>query len=660
MEQSNQITKKDMALVNDIFKFTSPKDIPLKFEYGSRVIHGIPDEFSPKVSHRLLTANTVLYTIDGTDENGLNIRAEYVEYRDFPVTEWVFYFTNKGQKDVEIVKNIRIEGYIPCKNAIFEHGNGDTQNPSGFSFFNDKVEDKTLTVVPYAGTSCHGAFPYMKLHGEDREIRAAIGWTGRWIVDVMPAEDGVIFSCGQERCQIVLHPGEMIRTPRLNLMAYTNEDAPYRGINIWRHWYLKHILPRENGQPVPPKKCMHYFEAEGHPEFTGASEENQLNAMAEYLRRGIKPDIWWVDAGWYPCNYVWYHIDNWYPDPKRFPNGLAPIGKACKENDIQFLLWFEPERVWVESEFFREKRKWLLTRTKPDGSLYEDALFDLGNKEAREWMINHVDSIIKESGVSIYRQDFNFDPHAIWWEHEAEDRIGMIENQHIQGYLAYWDELILRNPGLWIDSCAGGGRRNDLETMRRAVTLHYTDVGYGNHPVKQKQYREMFEWIPYFRSHNMSWDKEDGTYGGVQTYGDEFAYHCAFTPSITSMLKYNDSDELYEISKKMDPIWYEAAELELSGDYYPITECNGDAHDWYAMQFDDAVLQKGFVQVIRNVLVDGDTFEVKMPCIHRGKTYTFTDRESKNTFTLTADELENGWNVTLPKRSGVVYFYCFE
>lgn len=38
--------------------------------------------------------------------------------------------------------------------------------------------------------------------------------------------------------------------------------------------------------------------------------------------------------------------------------------------------------------------------------------------------------------------------------------------------------------------------------MRR----HYTDVGYGNHPIKQKPHRQMFEWIPYFRAHNMNWD----------------------------------------------------------------------------------------------------------------------------------------------------------
>lgn len=82
---------------------------------------------------------------------------------------------------------------------------------------------------------------------------------------------------------------------------------------------------------------------------------------------------------------------------------------------------------------------------------------------------------------------------------------------------------------LWIDSCASGGRRNDLETMRRSVALHYTDVGYGHHPVKQKQHREMFEWMPYFRAHNMSWDKPDGTYG---TANKPPVSYVKFSPSL--------------------------------------------------------------------------------------------------------------------------------
>ena len=578
-----RITKADMALLDRILPFTTPAAIPLHFRLGDRMICGIPEEFSPTVATRLLNTNVKQCIIEGENADGLHIRVEYLEYRDFPVTEWVAWLSNRGQFDTPVLSEVQIGGALGCPSPVLEHGNGDTCGEDGYHFTTESV-DHSIYKTPFSGTSCQGAFPYMTLHGADCEIRAAIGWPTKWAARIDPTEGGVVFTCGQDRCHTVLHSGETYRTPRLNLMIYTSADAPWRGINLWRSWYFKHILPRENGQPVPPKLCMHHFMAEDKPEFTGASESNQIEALEEYVRRGVKPDIWWVDAGWYPCNYDWTRTGLWTPDPTRFPNGLTPIGKACEEHDVQLLLWFEPERVrdgeWLE----REHADWLLYHRDADGNPDGDRLLNLANLEALHWLIEHVDALIKESHVHLYRQDFNFDPAPIWAQNEAPDRIGILENAHAQGYLAYWDALVLRNPGLWIDSCASGGRRNDLETMRRAVTLHYTDVGYGKHPIKQKQHREMFEWIPYFRAHNMNWDNAaDGSYVGGGRPTDKYAYHCALTPAMTEMLHYKETETMYEQARQMVPIWRAAAELELTGDYFPMTECRCDPKDFYAM-----------------------------------------------------------------------------
>jgi alpha-galactosidase len=336
------------------------------------------------------------------------------------------------------------------------------------------------------------------------------------------------------------------------------------------------------------------------------------------------------------------------------------LGEACEKNGVQLLLWFEPERVRGGEELEREHPEWLLYQRDESGNVVGDCLLDLGNDEARGWLIGHVNGLIKESHIAVYRQDFNFNPAPIWAQNEAEDRIGMLENRHALGYLAYWDALILANPGLWIDSCASGGRRNDLETMRRAVPLHYTDVGYGHHPIKQKQHREMFEWIPYFRAHNMNWDNaETGAYenGGRPT--DTFAFHCALAPALTSMFTYNDTEENFEIGRRMDDIWREAAEIELSGDYYPMTECRLDPRDFYAMQFDDPIAHRGFIQVIRNTQVESDTYVVKAPCVHENAVYTLIDRETGKHLSLTSNELREGFAAMLAPRSGVIYFYTY-
>ena len=436
-------------------------------------------------------------------------------------------------------------------------------------------------------------------------------------------------------------------------MAY-GAGSEYRGINIWRRFYFAHILPKDNGAQMPPKLCLHNFRAEGKPEFTGATEENQIGALKEYLRKGMKPDVWWIDAGWYPCDYNWPRIGTWKVDEARFPRGLAPIGEACKENDVDFLLWFEPERVRKGEEIDREHPEWLLSVGESDNKL-----FDLGNPEAREWITDRVDSIIKASGVKIYRQDFNFDPLPIWKANEAPDRVGFLENRHAMGYLAYWDELVLRNPGLIIDSCASGGRRNDLETMRRAITLHYTDVGYGDQPIKQKQHREMFEWIPYFRAHNMNWfDEETGKYDGKEREPDEFAYFNAFAPSMTDMIRYDVDEKKARYVREIHRRWKTLAKIMVEGDYYPITECRGSTEDWYAAQFDDPEKRCGFVILIRNADAVEDFFLLKLPYVSELCTsLTFMSETWIKEYH--PDELNRGIDVKLEKREATVLAYTY-
>ena len=117
MNSSYRITATDMALLPRILKFTTPDRIPLRFHLGDRVIHGIPDEFRPTVTHRILDCNMVQYLIEGQNNDGLFIRAEYLEYRDFPVTEWVVTLTNRGGTDTPILSDLRLGGEIACENG---------------------------------------------------------------------------------------------------------------------------------------------------------------------------------------------------------------------------------------------------------------------------------------------------------------------------------------------------------------------------------------------------------------------------------------------------------------------------------------------------------------------------------------------------------------
>ena len=236
-------TPEDMLLISKLLAYTSPASIPLSFCYDGRLVRGIPEEFHPEEKRQRLSPHLDQIVVCGTDETGLEIRAEYLQYRDYPVTEWVVYFTNRGSRDTPILSDIRVvDGMLEGENPALSYGNGDTCGENGYEWFLQPI-DQPFSLSPADGTSCNGAFPYMRLLFEDYGINIAVGWPAMWRAEFCRVPNGVKFIAGQKRTHMVLHPGETIRTPRINLMGFAGPQE--HGRNLWRRWYLTHILPRQ-------------------------------------------------------------------------------------------------------------------------------------------------------------------------------------------------------------------------------------------------------------------------------------------------------------------------------------------------------------------------------------------------------------------------------
>ena len=157
------------------------------------------------------------------------------------------------------------------------------------------------------------------------------------------------------------------------------------------------------------------------------SEASERQFMEAYVRERIPLTRWWMDAGWYVCD-EWPQIGTWEIDTSRFPNGIKAVSDLAHAHGMQLILWFEPERVTAGSWLQQNHPEWLLG----------DTLLDLGNPDARTWLTDHVDRLISEQGIDLYRQDFNMDypltPYSLdddawiaWQFHRPETGEGFVQ-----------------------------------------------------------------------------------------------------------------------------------------------------------------------------------------------------------------------------------------
>lgn len=562
-------------------------------------------------------------TITWTDpETRLEVKCIINEYSDYPAVEWTVYFKNNGDKNTPVIENI--QGLDVClikesKEQFILNGNkGDMCDINSYEPFSQTLFSPiSKKFSPEGGRSTNGpnSWPYYNLQVPGGGIIMAVGWPGQWAsYFILDDKNSLRVLAGQELTHLYLKPGEEIRTPLMVHLFWEGSDIQ-RSQNIWRRWMISHNLPRTADNNLPEIQIVacssHLF-----AEMTKANEENQKYLINRYLEEGMKIDYWWMDAGWYPCDSTWWKVGTWEPDSVRFPNGLKAVSVFAHARGIKTILWLEPERVYQGSWIERNHKEWLLSNADFIDSLYRvSVLFNFGNPDARKWMTSHVNKLIDEQGIDFYRQDFNMDPLHYWRSNDSPDRQGITENLYLQGLLAYWDDLRLKHPGLRIDECASGGRRNDLEMMRRATPLIRSD--YLFEPISQQCHQmEFSSWIPYHGAAYPDW----GQNHKVGTY--DFRSNMSPSMNLTFDLRLKDFD--YNLARLLFSQLRQIGKFYL-GDYFPLTKYSLLNNVWVAWQYHLQNENEGMINAFRRDSCLQDTLHVRLKELNTNCQYLVWD-----------------------------------
>ena len=622
---------------------------------------------------------TVIYSLS----DGLTVTHTVTAYPDYNAYEWVTAFENNGDKPTEILSEmwdcdavfrfdyddeLGYTAYMPDKSRGIE-----VHSPSGSfwgdtEFYNDvdKISVGRYINRLYPGGSmrysCEGGrssdgerAPFFNLHQRGKGIIFAIGWTGQWNCEISRANEEVSVKTKIEDTHFRLMPGEKIRTSSFVVMSYSGDFADSQ--NKWRR------LVKEHFSPIGKGECRNTLPFCAGI-WGGMADKEIFDRLRVINENQLPFEYIWMDAGWYGGNEVdatpdefegdWaVHTGDWRIN-NAHPGGLEDVAAAVRDSGMEFLLWFEPERVRRGTPISLEHPEYFIEVTDREDTDKDNLLLNLGNEDAWRYCFDFISKKIERLGISCYRQDFNFSPISYWRANDSEDRRGITEIKHILGLYRLWDALREKFPYLIIDNCASGGRRIDIETMRRAVPLWRSDMACpANYPSNYNQIHNVTfgTWIPYSGT---------GTGREYDMYRIRSAYAGGLTTNYTFSARNkfgNDADDINLLKKAADE--YKHVRPYFYADIYPLTKITSADDTWHAVQYNRPENNDGIIQIFRRENACGTSACYKLRGLDTDGNYLFTDADSGETIEAKGKKLaETGIDITIKSaRTAKLYFY---
>ena len=616
--------------------FGGGNPLPFSFVYDGQPSASLLPTWERAATSRDLGNGRMEHVVSYRDpKTGLVARCVVIEYAGFPVTEWTLHFANTGVADTPILSKILAIDLSLTREKTAEytlhHINGSFNSQNDFQPHESSLAPLSeLTLKVGGGYPTEAAMPYFNIARPGGGVILVLGWPGNWAAKfTRDGEVGLHVEAGQGLTHFTLHPGEEVRSP-LGVAQFYDGDW-IQGQNQWRRWMVAHNLPRTHGQLPPP------IIASAAPEIGDLHyhEDNQKRYQDLVRQRGLEVDYWWIDAGWYECGGEWPLIGTWDEDKAQFPNGLRSLVDHGHALGIKQVLWFEPERVTPGTKWDRELAPWLIRHGK------DNALLNLGIPEAQKFLTDFISQQITEKALDVYRQDFNFNTGEYWRVNDTEDRQGITEIKYVTGLLAFWDELLARHPGLLIDTCASGGRRNDLETLRRALPLLRSDYRFEPIGTQDHAYGIAL-WMPYH-----------GT-GGPEIL-DAYNFRTHMSPCHGYTFDCADDTLDYDLLRRMGRELREVQPYYF-GDYYPLTPYSLENNVWMAWQYARPEQGDGIVHIFRRAGNGEESQTLRLFGLDAAASYQVTDADTETQSVHTGrDLMEQGYTLRLATQPGSAF-----
>ncbi|HPO12677.1 MAG TPA: alpha-galactosidase [Candidatus Hydrogenedentes bacterium] len=627
--------------------------LPFSFTYDGKTYSGqFPAAWEKGCSSHKPVAQQQKQTFTWTDsDTGLTIKCDVIFYRDFDAVEWVLHLINNSTNETPLLENIHVADFpwdgVSATNCELHYAEGSHERITDFQPLQKSLEENTPAVfTPFGGRPSDGFLPFFNLASPPQGIVIALGWTGQWTASFTRNGNHVRVQAGLETAHFKMMPNETIRMPSVLVMPWQGDDRMV-GQNRFRQLLLKQYVPRYDDAPVKPLMAASPHAVVG---FEKTTEANMIDAIHNIAARRLPVDYFWIDAGWFLCpgNNWARGVGNFQPDTERFPHGLKPVADAAHAAGLKFLLWFEPERIMPDTSLYKEHPDWLLKPPSemPDAIRYQFNdhfhLLDLAKPEAAKWLTETVNKAITDTGIDAYRNDFNMYPSFYWRASEAPDRQGIKEIEYVQALYRYFDALRQQHPQLLLDTCASGGRRIDLEMIKRALILTRSDYLWD--PTGQQCHTYgLAQWLPITGIGSADIDR----YKCRSGYGSHFSFAVDYFSKDNAV--WESARTTLEECKTLAPLFRK--------DFYPLTPYSTANNVWMAWQFHDPEKQQGLIQAFRRQDCPDDAITCILHGLDPKSIYAITNLDTHAALRIAgSDLLSKGFTITLQQKPAAALF----
>lgn len=592
------------------------------------------EEFNPAEWDKKYEESDKSYTGGKTEnlvltnkEKGLEVTVEATVFEKNSTCQWTVYIKNTGTGNSGVISDFyAFDSALPTGKAQLYYSMGSDTAASDFSLIKKNLSSIKKTFSGTDGKPTEAYLPYFNISGEDYGVVLGIGWTGQWGVTLAESKGETDITVKQENFNAYLLPGEEVRSPLVSLSFYDNAN-PLKGFNLFRSWIMDCVYPENVTQ-------NHYTVMEvAGPMHTRTSDEiiEILDGISDSVYDEI--DAFWMDAGWYSYNDGWYDgVGNWTVDTARYDNGISELSGYAADKGLGHVLWYEPERVYPGTNFHTvgsEHEQWLIDVGD------ENIIWNLANEEAFDYYCEYLLNSMKENGVTVYRQDFNFVAPLEYWQKADKEyydgRTGICENHYVTNLYRYLDYLCENIDGLIIDNCASGGKRLDLEMAFRSIPFWRSDYN-------SEVHSDLFEAT---QSHTYGISFWLPISGSALNMTNEYSLRSDIMPLMLT--------DLYAHTNPVFDLYHEQREL-MAGNYYPLDFGSFDKDKMLAMQYSSEDALAGTAFIYKRAEVKDTEYTVRLNGLVRTATYDVYDIDSpENIYTLTGEELmTDGITLTLP------------